>query len=233
MKSKKFLLPLVLLLVFVLLLPLYGCGGGEAEEEPAEETASSEDVSMDELFGKAQDIEGYSYDYVITEGQTGTVLEGKMWLENKKQRMEMETEEGKMVQIMDLEAKKAYSYMPDQNMAFEIDLNTVESPETPSDYVDNTDPVKSEYLGKEDVEGIQCFKYSVEGLEEGDASVTYWLHGEYGLPVKVETTVDDIVTTMVFKNFKVGDIGDDMFELPSGVQVQSVSDMMQNMPTAP
>jgi outer membrane lipoprotein-sorting protein len=228
--KKKFWFPLALLLVFVLLLPLYGCGGGDKEEEPAEETASSEEISMDELFGKAKDIDGYSYDYLISEGGSGQALEGKMYLKGMKQRMEMTTEEGQMIQIVDLEAKKAFSYMPDQQMAFEVDLSQLESPETPSDYVDKADTVNAKNLGKEEINGMQCHKYSIEDEE---SSVVYWVHDEYGLPVKIETTAGDVVTTMELKNFEVGNIGDDLFKLPSGVQVQSISDMMQNLPAAP
>ena len=135
-----------------------------------------------------------------------------------------------MIQIMDLEAKKAYSYMPEQEMAIELDLSELEAPETPSDYVDNAATENAKYLGTEKINGINCHKYS---LEQDGSSVIYWLHDEYGLPVKIETTTDDVVTTMDFNNFKVGDVGDDLFELPSGIQVQSVTDLMQNMPDAP
>jgi len=213
-----------------MLLPLYGCGGGGEEEEPAEENTPKEEVSLDELFGKARDIQGYSYDYVITEGESGQTLEGKMYLKGMKQRMEINTEEGQMIQIVDLEAKKAFSYMPDQQMAFEVDLSQVESPETPSDYVENADTANAKYLGKEEVNGMDCHKYSVENE---DSSVVYWVHDEYGLPVKIETTTGGVVSVMEFKNFEVGDLAEDLFELPSGVQVQNISEMMQNLPAAP
>lgn len=230
MNKQRFLVPLALLLVFVLLLPLYGCGGGGEEEEPAEEPTASEEVSLGELFGKAQGIDGYSYDYVISDGETDQAIEGKMYLKGMKQRMEMNTEEGQMIQIVDLEAKKAFSYMPDQQMAFEVDLSQVESPDTPSDYAENADTANAKYLGKEEVNGIDCHKYSIENE---DSSVVYWVHDEYGLPVKIETTTGEVVSVMEFKNFEVGDIADDMFKLPAGVQVQNISDMMQNMPAAP
>ena len=230
MKRKRFLFSLALLLVLVLLLPLYGCGGSDEGENPAEETESGEEVSLEELFGKAKDIEGYSYDYVISDSASDQTFEGKMYLKGMKQRMEMNTEGGQMIQIVDMEAQKAFSYMPEQKMAFEVDLNQLESPETPSDYVENADTSNAKYLGKEKVNGIDCHKYSVENE---DSSVVYWVHDEYGLPVKIETTVDDTVSVMEFKNFEVGNIADDLFKLPGDVEVQNISDMMQNMPAAP
>lgn len=234
MGKKKYLL-LAVVLIFVLLLPLYGCGGGDEgeSEDPAKETAATEDVNIDDLFGKAKTVEGFSCDYLITEGTTGSTLEGKMFFEGKKSRMEINSPEGQMIQLVDMEASKAYSYMPEQKMAFELDLSEIEGQDSPKDYVDNADTTDAEFLGNEEVEGIKCSKWSLKAKEEGDAKVIMWLHSEYGLPVKVETTINNVVSTMLYKNLKVEDIPDDMFELPAGVQVQSMADMMQNLPAAP
>lgn len=235
MKRNKFLLPLALLLVFVLLLPLYGCGGGgegQEEEPAANQTDSNGEVSLEELFAKGQGINGYSFDYAMTEGTTGMNMEGKMALKGSKMRMEMNSPEGQMIQIVDQEAKKAWTYMPEQQMAIEVDMDQVEVPESPSDYAKNVETADAKYLGKEEVNGIDCHKYSVENKED-EGSVIYWVHSEYGLPVRVEVTVEDSVTTINYKNFVVGEIEDSQFQLPDGVEVQNISDMMQNLPAAP
>lgn len=230
MNKRSLLFPLVLVLAFVLVLPLYGCGGGENEAEPGEEAQSGQEVTLDDLFGKARDIRGYSYDYVITDGGSQQTLEGKMYVKGKKQRVEINSEEGQLIQIVDLETKKAYSYMPDQQTAFEIDMSQLEAPETPSDYVEQADTANAKYLGKEEVNGVQCHKYSIENEA---SSVVYWVHEEYGLPVKIETTLQDVVSTMDFKNLEVGDLEEGLFKLPDGVQVQNISDMLENMAPAP
>lgn len=237
MKRNKFLLPLALLLVFVLLLPLYGCGGGSEgegqEEEPASsQTASDEEVSLQELFAKGQKVDGYSFDYAMTEEKTGLNMEGKMAIKGSKMRMEMNSPEGQMIQIVDQEVKKAWTYMPEQQMAIEVDMNQVDVPESPSDYAENVEAADAKYLGKEKVNGIDCYKYSVENKED-EGSVIYWVHSEYGLPVRVEITAEDSVTTINYKNFVVGDIEDSQFQLPDGVEVQNISNMMQNLPAAP
>jgi outer membrane lipoprotein-sorting protein len=237
LKRNKFLLPLALLLVFVLLLPLYGCGGGSEgegqEEEPASsQTASDEEVSLQELFAKGQKVDGYSFDYAMTEEKTGLNMEGKMAIKGSKMRMEMNSPEGQMIQIVDQEVKKAWTYMPEQQMAIEVDMNQVDVPESPSDYAENVEAADAKYLGKEKVNGIDCYKYSVENKED-EGSVIYWVHSEYGLPVRVEITAEDSVTTINYKNFVVGDIEDSQFQLPDGVEVQNISNMMQNLPAAP
>jgi outer membrane lipoprotein-sorting protein len=232
MKRKRFLLPLFFLLVFVLLLPLCGCGGGDEEGEEPEQGTEREEFTIDEFFAKAEGIEGYSFDYVITDDSTGSSIEGKMWIQGMKQRIEMDMEGGNFIQIADYEAKKAYSYMPEQKTAFEIDLTELQAPETPTDYVENTDTTGSEFLGTEEIDGIECYKFSVVPKDE-NASAIYWLHGEYGMPVKIEMTVEDAVSVTEFKNFEVGAISKDMFTLPGDVHVQSISDMMQNLPAAP
>ena len=116
MKRKRVLLPLAFLLLLIMLLPLYGCGGNE-EGEQLQEEPESEEVTIDEFFKKAEGIEDYSYDFVISDGSTGTLIEGRMWIKGRKQRLEMDSEGGKDVQIIDYEADKAYSYMPEQQMA--------------------------------------------------------------------------------------------------------------------
>lgn len=60
-----------------------------------------------------------------------------------------------------------------------------------------------------------------------------WLHSEYGFPVKIETVIDEVSSILEYKNIKVGDVSDDLFTLPQGTQVQSMSDLMQNLPAAP
>ncbi len=235
MEIKRCSIPLIFLLAFLLLLPLYGCGGGDGEEQeqPAGGSSSDEEVTIDDLFGKAKEIDGISYDYVMTEGSTGQTLEGKVWMEGKKTRMEMTSEEGQLVQLVDMETSKAYSYMPDTKTAYELDLSEVESADTPKDYVDNTDTSGAEFLGKEDVNGVSCYKWSVKAKENEDAKVTMWLHSEYGFPVKIETVIDEVSSILEYKNIKVGDVSDDLFTLPQGTQVQSMSDLMQNLPAAP
>ena len=67
---------------------------------------------------------------------------------------------GKVYSNADYEAK-GYSYMPEQKTAFEIDLTELQAPETPTDYVENTDTTGSEFLGTEEIDGIECYKFSV------------------------------------------------------------------------
>lgn len=232
MKRNKFLLPLALLLVFVLLLPLYGCGGGGQEENgsDAQEAVADAEIGIDELFAKASDIDGYSFDYVLT--ASDQTIEGKMALKGSKMRVEMDSPEGQMIQIIDQEVNKAWTYIPEQDMALELDLNQVDVPNTPSDFTENAEDMatNADYLGKEEVNGFNCHKYSVEDEED---SIIYWVHSKYGLPVRVEITTEDEVTTMDYKNFEFGDIKDSLFQLPDGVEVQRMSDMMQNLPAAP
>lgn len=147
-------------------------------------------------------------------------------------RVEMDSPEGQMLQIIDQEVNKAWTYMPEQEMALEMDLSQVDVPSTPSDYTDNVEDMaaNAEYLGKEEANGINCHKYSVEDEEE---TIIYWVHSELGLPVRVEITSEDEVTTIDYKNFEVGELEDSLFQLPDGVEVQNMSDMMQNLPAAP
>ena len=46
-------------------------------------------------------------------------------------------------------------------------------------------------------------------------------------------TVGEAVYTIEFKNYEVGDISEDIFTLPDDVNVQSISEITQNLPAAP
>jgi len=56
----------------------------------------------------------------------------------------------------------------------------------------------------------------------GGATVKSWIWEEHGFPIRVETTTAEGTTVIVYKDIDFGDIDDNMFELPSGVQVIGV-----------
>ena len=232
MNKKRLITFLAVLLC--LILAVAACGGGDAQEpEEQEETGQApagEEVTLEGLFGKAGSVTGLSYDYIFTDSATNTHAEGSMWLQGKKTKIEAKAPTGEtMVQIIDMDAGEAYSYMPDQNMAFKIDISEINQTDTPMDYVEGTDTAEAEYLGEDAVDGISCHVWKVAGIDDS-SQCKMWVHGDYGIPVKVEITgPEGNVSLMEYKNITIGELPDETFTLPEGVEVQDMGEMMEQL----
>jgi outer membrane lipoprotein-sorting protein len=185
--------------------------GGEEPSNGGEEPSNGGGESLEDIVG--QGIGSVSYTMEITAPGTPTVAM-KVWSEGNKVRSEMEQGEQRIVNITNYDTGKAYMYMPDMNMAYEIDLS--QAPET--DYGDVQDIPNYDYtvIGTETMDGKSCL---VVEYSAGGATVKSWIWKEHGFPIRTEVTTSEGTTVTVFKDIDFGDIADSMFELPAGVQI--------------
>ncbi len=238
----KFNILLVTLLVVVFgSLGLTGCGGDKQENTGSDDSqsvnAGQETVqgtgieSVADLFAKGQKIEGLTCEYVFS-GE-GMKAQGKMWVQGDKVKHETITQDQKIIMLFDGSA--FYSYNPAENMAIKYNNEDMqgdsEEVETPFDY---TEDIASNELFTEletvDYEGFKCRVLLVEE-KEFQCEVKMWVREDCGIPVRVETTdVNGTKTVMEYKNLKVGALPADTFELPEGVQVQDIGELMSQMP---
>lgn len=78
-----------------------------------------------------------------------------------------------------------------------------------------------EVLGTEVWNGKKCLV--VKGIDDKGNESKWWLWMEHGIPIKVElTTSDGKFVNTELHNIEVGDIVDNMFELPDGVQIMEM-----------
>lgn len=196
----------VLLLVFVLLIAS-ACGGEDPEKE---EEAAAQDQTATELLERGQDISAMSYDLYMT--GPDHEISAKVWIKDNNFRMEFEEEGEAFVFILNAVEEKAYSYIPAENLAYTVpwEADYLDTPETPADFIMDTDEDLLEMGERVVYEGIHCRKIHVQA----DPQMTMWVHEEYGLPIKVEISDQGEIITMEYRNIEIGNIADEVFAIP-------------------
>jgi len=119
-----------------------------------------------------------------------------------------------IIYLSNYDTGKAYMYMPDLDMAYEMNISQV----NPPDYegVQDIPSYNPTIIGTDTVDGKVCL---VVEYSYGGATVKSWIWKEHGFPIRMETTTSEGTIVVVFKNIDFGDINDNLFELPSGVQI--------------
>lgn len=147
--------------VAFLLTCLTGCGGGKKETggEPAPAKSSERQETgeepLAEVFAKGKKIEGMSYEYILTM-PTGKMT-GKVWMQGEKMRTEGTVSGQRIVTIVDGETNTVYTYYPDQNRAVKLSAGEQgEETQSPTDYVENTDPAAAKVLETTVYDGVKC-----------------------------------------------------------------------------
>ena len=231
---KRASLAIVVLIALISLL-IAGCGGDEADEPTAQPTAGPTATvgatgtpaktaaptqappsgELGQIISKASSIDSITYDMVMT-GPGMPAMTIKSWLKNSARKMKAESKAQGMttVQLVDWNAGEAYMYMPDQNMAYKIELT--DAPESPVEGMETVEQYNPTVLGTETYDGKECLV--VEWTDEG-ISTKLWIWKQYGFPVKAETTTPEGKTTIEYKNISFSNIPDSVFQLPPGVQI--------------
>ncbi len=209
-----------LLLGFVTLVGA-GCGEQETAEEATTPAAGEqeEELSLDEVLAKAQDLEGYKFDIRVTSSERKTAMTSKMWMKGGNMRWEGNVEGQQVVYLINTADQIAYVYMPSQSMAFQQDISQakeamVEPPDEQSSEISKQSPT---VIGTEVWDGKNCLV--VEGVSDKGDETKWWLWTKYGIPVKTELVSNsgEFIATELY-DIEVGDIEDSIFELPAGVQ---------------
>lgn len=245
-------------LLLIATMFLWGCGGGdpspepaeseapEAVEEPADEPETEEapateegqeisETELAQLFGSGQALDEMYYEMIMT----GLEVDGaktRIWL--KSGRMRSESEMGGQLFIMIYDDEAVYTLDPQSKMAMKISadmgMDETMDPYTADDFTGDVDDQNLQYLGRESVNGIPCHVVQSVDTESGHG-VKMWLHENYGFPMRVESlaTNPDEQYTMEVTEFKVGNVADSQFDIPSDYQIIDMGEMFQNMPEMP
>lgn len=227
---KKYTVLSCFLLVFLVSTILAGCGTTKTKttEPPKEETTQE---TLSDLFTKGQNIEGITYEYVLSINGTQT-FSGKVSIQGNKMRMESTVEGQKMITIAD--GQSFIGYNPDQKMAYKISDQT-EKAKSPAEYLEdaNAEIDKLKTLETTVYEGVKCRIVSLEGTA-GQEQMKMWIREDYGIPVRVETiAADGSKTVLEYKNLKIEKLPEDTFKLPADVQVTDMNDITKQLQQIP
>ncbi len=221
---KKLGLLLVIMVAIVSLLVI-GCGGGGEEAGTTAtpkttstatptKTAATGDTLAD-LLAQGQNIGSVKYDMVVTAPGQDTMTT-KVWLKGENMKFESELEGETSITIIDGEEEVMYMYLPDENMAYKMDMSN--APESAVEETEDILDYDYTIIGTETVDGKSCLV--VEWTVEGFTS-KMWVWKDKGFPIKIETVTSEGKMTIEYKNIQFVNISDSEFELPAGVQILS------------
>ena len=165
-----------------------------------------------------------SYDQKITQGRQ--VMTGTVSVKDELFRMEMTMDGHAMVTIRN--AGSTYTYMPEEGIAMRLpQLNPSQRPiEHADDYPQYLQERHAERIGAETVDGHPCEIYRFTDPEIQGIS-TAWVWTEKQFPIKMELDGTGGKTLVEIQNVQLGAaIPDEAFQLPAGVQVMDMGNMM-------
>ena len=247
--SKKQPLLGILLLISVLLF--WGCSGNDNVEEPQgeepapvetpgsqeseepeqeEEEGEEQGLSGEELsdlFAKGKELDEFYYEMKVSGlGEDDGLT--RMYMKEGLMRIESEILGQSFMMIYSEDA--FYTLDPQSKTAIKMPIgdegNEDREVVTMDDFVEDLDDENMVYVGKETINGISC--HVVESKEQSSENqVKMWLHEEYGIPMKIETTTgSDNVHVMEVTDFKTDSLSDDLFELPEGYQIIDLENLI-------
>jgi hypothetical protein len=166
---------------------------------------------------------GYSATRIVKAG--GTEISGKLYSENGNERWEMTMQGMRQVSIVKPEEGRLLMYMPDMNMAMEMD----EAAAAKYGFDNIAAGVEATEEGSDIVEGEATTRYRIEPNEEnGITDALVWMTDD-GIPVKAEGESANGSFSMILKDLKRGDQEASLFELPAGVTPMKMPAGMQGM----
>lgn len=118
--------------------------------------------------------------------------------------------------IANFDTQVAYLYYPAMNMAYQMDFEQVV--ELPLADAQSIPDYEYQIIGTEILDDKECLvvEYTVPAEQ---TTVKMWIWEEYGFPIRAEMTTSAGTTIAEYRNLDFGDILDNMFELPPGVEI--------------
>lgn len=222
----------LLILITILTFSLAGCGSSQQTAPTGSGATQTNDdnAAVAGLIAKGKGLAEMSYEMTMTDSSAN--FQSKVWLKGTKMKTEATMNNQKMISIIDSEKKEVITYIPDQKTASKLKLEEYQGKDdtSPGEYLGMTDNKQIKVTGTETVNGMQC--KVIEITADNTKVIKEWISIELGLPVKIEQEIDGKKTVIDFKNYKVGSgtVSDDIFKLPSDVNVIDLNAMMQNLP---
>jgi hypothetical protein len=163
----------------------------------------------------------FSADAVTT--TQGRTMNSKMFVKDKKARMEMQGQPGYTIMRGDKEV--VWMVNPAQKSYMEMKLDPTRKPKVEEKVQGE---VSRKLVGSETIDKHPTQKYEVTYAAQGKTQKMYqWIATDINFPVKT-ASVDGSWTTE-YKNIKMGWQPDDLFEVPDGYQKSTMPNMPKGM----
>ncbi len=175
------------------------------------------------------DFSEISFEQVVTTPNTPPHTL-KLFLKQGKMRAEVQAEGQQMIWIGDNAAKVAYMWLPAENVAMKVPLEQFEEQVGGEPEIDVVarQAMTGKLVGSETIDGKVCDVYE---YETPDGKAKAWLWREKAFPLRVEVTGAGGKVVSEMKNVQFGNVPDNLFQLPAGVQVMDFGALPGLMPT--
>jgi len=222
-------LAVIMLLAVVLLVgcpkaPPVGEGVGPPPVRPTTGPPAGQAVSEPGTLAEAMKVRAAltSYEVTMTSPEGETITQVVKLEAGEPVRMKIEQEEGWM--IMDMAEKMMYMYSPEAGGALKMPMDVGEGAEEMP--VIGTEDFETDVpiMSSDTLDGVECWVVETL-LEEKDEASKVWIDKEYGL-LRQAQQGEEIVK---FAYDKINAVPDSAFELPKGVEVMDMSEMLEGM----
>lgn len=171
----------------------------------------------------------YQADFVQKTSGMGMPLQGKIYVKDKKMRMDMEMNGQRTSFITG--GDKVYMVQHNQKMA--MIMPNQQPGSGMMGVMPQAIPDQSEFFGKgkvlkkglEEINGIICEKVF---CQDGPQKITIWFARKLGLPMKMVAEGPDGKSVMEYKNVKIGQVKDNVFAVPAGYTIMHLPGMGTN-----
>ncbi|MBC7105798.1 MAG: hypothetical protein H5T97_07650, partial [Firmicutes bacterium] len=204
-------------------------GQAPAGQEAGAQAPAGGRESLEGLVGKGAGVleKGVTYEYVLTAPEGS--MSFKVWMQGSKHKTEGTMAGQKVVSIFNGQDKTLITYYPDRNEAVRL---TAEGPavktRSPGDYAGAIDFGRARVIETVSYEGARCRVVLLS--EPGGSETELWIREDCGIPVRVEVTEPDGDKTVVeYRNIQFGPLPPGTFELPEGVKVTDVGQMLEQL----
>jgi hypothetical protein len=120
--------------------------------------------------------------------------------------------------IIDGDAQKMYTLMPDMKLYMEMPFDSSAMDQGSWESGDQVLQYHPNIIGTETIDGKSC---TIIAWEDANGSVKEWIWTETGIPLKTEVTTQGMTTTIEYNDFDFSDIADSMFEVPADYQLMA------------
>lgn len=199
-------------------------GSSTTEESTSTNSNSNGDTTtsenLDEILSKVKTSDNYYFEYVI-EAQNQTTSTYNMWVKGKKMRMDISSgsDQGGSMYINN-ETGECYMYTKEQNTAIKVTTKPDNTDTNPFSYINQIDKSTLQGYKKKSTENIDGNKCLVYAYEYDKYKHVMYISEEYDVVLKYEYYEDNkLVSSVYFKNFKVGSVTDEMVTVPKDAKI--------------
>ena len=138
-------------------------------------------------------------------------MKGKIFVKADKIRQETTDDDETQIMIIRPDKKVTWMITPEEKTYMEMPYQSADK--TFEEWTAEKEK-NAKFLGEETISGMPCKKYEV--MEDGEKTIL-WISKQFPFPIKIE----DPEMVMEYKNIKLGELEDSLFELPAGYEKMS------------